>query len=435
MRYHAALSAVVLALAGQALAGPPPPRYFPLDPGNRWTYLDERFGTRTTVTVISIEGDAYRVDFNGLQARIRGLPDVLDIELPGEGFVPYYRFQENSFIHRDFHGCNDGVTLTAASRNESVETPAGKFDGCLRLDFEGGKCADAGKVSEWWKPEVGLVKWTELWIGGERSVVLEKFERLGQRAPFLRGDADGDVSVSITDAVFTLNALFSGGPGPACEDAADANDDGALNVSDPISLLGSLFLGTGDPPFPGSDVAGFDGTPVDPFKCGDSPLPPPEPSATSNLPGVSLDLSGNPPVLTLAQAERGVTFLYRARIESPLPAVTSMPLDAGGCDQPDASGLSIFETITGDHTYCLCDTGRCGRGNSTVDLVPGVHEASFEWDGREWFGPSDTQNPKGDPFPPGTYEVRVTASGTYRDDGGAEVPWEAVARVGLHLVP
>jgi hypothetical protein len=70
-----------------------------------------------------------------------------------------------------------------------------------------------------------------------------------------------------------------------------------------------------------------------------------------------------------------------------------------------------------------------------VDLVAGVYEASFEWDGREWFGPSDTGNPKGDPFPPGTCQVRVSASGTYRDEGGAEVPWEATATTSVHLVP
>jgi hypothetical protein len=91
--------------------------------------------------------------------------------------------------------------------------------------------------------------------------------------------------------------------------------------------------------------------------------------------------------------------------------------------------------ITGDRTYCLCDTGRCGLGDSPVDLVAGVYEESFEWDGREWSGPSDTQNPKGDPFPPGTYQIRVTAAGTHRDDGGSEVPWEVVGTVAVHLVP
>jgi hypothetical protein len=393
-------------------------------------------GARTTITVLSFEGDAVRVDFGGRQARIRGLPDALDIELPETGFVPFYRFQEASFIHRDFHPCNDGAELTAASRSDRVETPAGVFDGCLRLDFTRTQCADAGRVSEWWQPEVGLVKWTESWIGGERAHFLEKLERLGPRAPFLRGDADGSGEVEITDPVFTLNSLFLGGPSPPCEDAADSNDDGGLDVSDPIHTLGSLFLGTDRPPFPGPDIAGFDGTPDDPFPCGDSPLPRPLPEAMSSLPGVSLDLSGNPPVITLEQAAHGVTFVYRTRIEMDLPGVTSPPLDAGRCDQPDASGLAVLEMITGDgRTYCLCDTGLCAPRDYRVDLAAGEYEGSFEWDGREWFGPSDTSNPKGPPFPPGTYQIRLTASGTYRNGGGAEVPWDASATVGVHLVP
>jgi hypothetical protein len=436
MKLHAPVAAVVLGLATEALAGPPPPRFFPLDPGNRWTYVERMFGSRTTVTVLAIEGDAYRVDLGGVQVRIQGLPDSLDIELPGEGFVPYYRFQESSFIHRDINTCDDGAKLTAASRSDRVETPAGAFEGCLRLDYERGKCNDAGKLSEWWKPEVGLVKWTESWIGGERSYVLEKFERLGPRAAFRRGDADGDLSVAITDAVFTLNSLFLGGPSASCEDAADSNDDGVLNIADPVFTLGFLFLGSEAPPLPGPEVAGFDGTPDDPFPCGDSPLPRSEPEGRSTLPGVSFDLSGNPPVLTLAQAARGVTFVYRTRIERDLPDVTSPPLDAGRCDSPDPSGLRVLEMVSGrGSTYCLCDTGHCAPGDYGVALQAGVYEAGFEWDGRTWLGPSDTSNPKGDPFPPGTYEIQVSASGSHREAGGPEMQYEVVGTVKLYIVP
>jgi hypothetical protein len=407
-----------------------------LEPPGCGTYVEETYGWRTTITVLALEGDAYRVDLGGRQARIEGAPDALDIELAGEGFVPYYRFQEDSFLHRDLDSSNDRTRLTAAARDEKIETPAGVFDGCLRLDFEDLSCNDAGKLSEWWKPEVGLVKWKERWIGGVRSYVLEKVEHLGPRAAFLRGDADGKLSVGLTDAVFTLNFLFLGGPKPACEDAADSNDDGAVNVSDAVFTLGFLFLGSERPPFPGPEVAGFDGTPGDPFSCGDSPLPRPEPTGTSTLPGVSFDLAGNPPVLTLAQAARGVTFVYRTRVERNLPGVVSVPLDAGQCDPPDSSGLTVLEMITGDrHTYCLCDTGRCAPRDHHVDLQAGVHEGHFEWDGREWLGPSDTQNPKGDFFPPGTYQIRVSAGGSYLDAQGAEIQWEAAGTVGLHLVP
>jgi hypothetical protein len=61
---------------------------------------------------------------------------------------------------------------------------------------------------------------------------------------FVRGDANGDGVVNISDPVFHLNALFIGGPPIPCDDAADANDDGLLNISDAIATLQFLFQGT-----------------------------------------------------------------------------------------------------------------------------------------------------------------------------------------------
>jgi hypothetical protein len=79
-------------------------------------------------------------------------------------------------------------------------------------------------------------------------------------APFLRGDADHDGTINITDSLSTLNFLFSGGARPYCLDASDANDDGEVNISDAISLLGYLFLGTARPAEPGTMIPGSDPT-------------------------------------------------------------------------------------------------------------------------------------------------------------------------------
>jgi len=87
---------------------------------------------------------------------------------------------------------------------------------------------------------------------------------------FLRGDADLDGSVAITDAILVLNHLFLGGAAPACEDPADANDDGVLDLSDPIRSLEHLFLGAPGLPPPGPTSPGHDVTP-DPYPCGDVP--------------------------------------------------------------------------------------------------------------------------------------------------------------------
>jgi hypothetical protein len=70
---------------------------------------------------------------------------------------------------------------------------------------------------------------------------------------FRRGEANGDASTDIADALFTLGALFLGGPPPACADAADVNDDSSLDIADAVFLLRFLFLGGPPPPAPGGD--------------------------------------------------------------------------------------------------------------------------------------------------------------------------------------
>ena len=77
-------------------------------------------------------------------------------------------------------------------------------------------------------------------------------EPAAAQASFLRGDANGDRTVSISDAHFILNYLFRGNPGPSCQKAADTDDNGALQITDPVRILNYLMLGGGMPcaPFP-----------------------------------------------------------------------------------------------------------------------------------------------------------------------------------------
>ncbi|MBI4584055.1 MAG: hypothetical protein HY717_08535 [Planctomycetes bacterium] len=77
---------------------------------------------------------------------------------------------------------------------------------------------------------------------------------------FIRGDSNSDLAVDQSDAVYTLEYLFLGGPPPGCLDGADANDDGDVDVSDPIRTLEVLFLGRGEIP-PPKGGAGEDPTP------------------------------------------------------------------------------------------------------------------------------------------------------------------------------
>jgi len=72
-------------------------------------------------------------------------------------------------------------------------------------------------------------------------------------AVFLRGDANGDGKLDISDAVKILRFLFSGDTSD-CAEALDANDDGRLDIADAVFLLGYLFSEGPRPPAPFPDA-------------------------------------------------------------------------------------------------------------------------------------------------------------------------------------
>ncbi|MEM7167209.1 MAG: dockerin type I repeat-containing protein [Planctomycetota bacterium] len=71
---------------------------------------------------------------------------------------------------------------------------------------------------------------------------------LPDNVAFRRGDANGDGSVSIGDAVRLLNFLFANALPIDCLDAGDLNDDGILDISDTVFLLTYLFQPASTPP-------------------------------------------------------------------------------------------------------------------------------------------------------------------------------------------
>jgi hypothetical protein len=60
---------------------------------------------------------------------------------------------------------------------------------------------------------------------------------------FLCGDANGDGSVDISDAVFLIAHIFSGGLAPCPPARGDANCDSAVDISDPVYLIAYIFTG------------------------------------------------------------------------------------------------------------------------------------------------------------------------------------------------
>ena len=150
----------------------------------------------------------------------------------------------------------------------------------------------------------------------------------------------------------------------------------------------------------------------------DLPAPVCDFEVASTLPGVSFDLSGNDCVFTLSKLAAGVTFHYKVDVDKDLDLVLTSPLDAGWCDEPGPSGLRTLEKIHGnDQAYCVCDVGYCGKEPGFEKLAAGKTEHSFDWDGKNWNGPTETGTPKGDPFPPGDYVAVVRAEGQYKKSG------------------
>ncbi|MEM7164220.1 MAG: FG-GAP-like repeat-containing protein [Planctomycetota bacterium] len=87
---------------------------------------------------------------------------------------------------------------------------------------------------------------------------------------FIRGDVDLNGSVQLTDAVYTLQALFvPSAPAIACADSGDTNDDGVLNLNDAVYLLNYLFVPASPAPLaPGVSVCGTDPTADSFVDCG-----------------------------------------------------------------------------------------------------------------------------------------------------------------------
>ena len=85
---------------------------------------------------------------------------------------------------------------------------------------------------------------------GTRKDIGAVFPDLPPRYVFIRGDANGDGELDISDAVRILVGLFVDPSFVSCLDAADANDDGAVGITDAIVVLNFLFGDRGELPGP-----------------------------------------------------------------------------------------------------------------------------------------------------------------------------------------
>lgn len=160
--------------------------YFPLRHGYKWTYVVKSPISQTTTTwqveVLSPPPSATPVSgyyplrgyFRMDETRaVRATPFGTVVEQGPEGERKLWyeldaQVGESWTMHvaPPLPSCEDGAVLTMTARDERVSVPAGDFSRVLRVDRLASQCADAGIVSEWFAPGVGLIRREEQTIAG-----------------------------------------------------------------------------------------------------------------------------------------------------------------------------------------------------------------------------------------------------------------------------
>ncbi|OGG45077.1 MAG: hypothetical protein A3F84_03010 [Candidatus Handelsmanbacteria bacterium RIFCSPLOWO2_12_FULL_64_10] len=155
--------------------------YFPMESGMTWTYGDSFHVVQVGGMMKSLP-PIYIVDYMG-QKRYFIKQDGGKVLEWGDGKTRLlYDFGAKVGTSwkieplGDGSEILDGTVVTVASVSEGVSTPYGDFKGCVHLSMRPRDgLADAGFTDMWFAPGVGLVKWSEIWIGGVRSYALTGF--------------------------------------------------------------------------------------------------------------------------------------------------------------------------------------------------------------------------------------------------------------------
>lgn len=183
-------------------------------------------------------------------------------------------------------------------------------------------------------------------------------------ASFLRGDANGDGAVDISDGIAILQFLFNCGQDcpMACDDAADYDDNGVIEMTDAINVFGFLFQGGAAPaaPYP---VEGTDTT-EDTLSCGNAP----------NIVEVAIGKKHS-----CARSDEGAVFCWGYGAEGALGNATHT--EAEGIDCPSFLPLQVQLEVSADQ-ISTGESHTCARTGGEVRC----------WGDNRWgqLGDSDT---------------------------------------------
>jgi hypothetical protein len=115
---------------------------------------------------------------------------------------------------------------------------------------------------------------------------------------------------------------------------------------------------------------------------------------------------------TIAQVAKGIEIRYQIVADQDVRNVNPQSQFVTGTVEPQL--LQVFEELSGNgQSYSIRDKG-LGPGlrpGWVITVQKGTDSRVFQWDGKNWEGPSDTGRPKGRPFPLGKYTLRVSTVG------------------------
>lgn len=156
--------------------------YFPLEEGMAWAYEDGTVSLRVIGTIRTINGPAYSLA-GLMQDRILSkTTDGKVLELREGNWRLLFDLQADEKASWVIEAPSeqddllDGSTVTVESRSDVVTTPFAQFNNVLRFKVTPrAGLADAGITYMWFAPGVGLIKWSEMWFGGERVHNLSNF--------------------------------------------------------------------------------------------------------------------------------------------------------------------------------------------------------------------------------------------------------------------
>ena len=217
--------------------------------GDTTTYTQVIYALADTIQTDNIEVNVSDANEVEVIINITNNAPLKEITVP----VEYSGALALEFVSYNTTGCRtesySGIELTADTASKTLV-----FD--IKSQLESPEYLPAGSG-----PIIVIVFKVVSWTTGTTTIALDGYDTTSPTftgdgfdyAPvvingdiiisYLCGDANGDGSAGVGDAVYLINYAFRGGPAPQPMESGDANSDGASNVADAVYLISYVFRG------------------------------------------------------------------------------------------------------------------------------------------------------------------------------------------------